>query len=129
MNKLELEWETFDFYTSKIQVEESTHASKMHLIQSFLKKDHFSSEDKKEELLRDFNTCCDNLLLLYKKQVDSLSSLIQLNKDIVDVPPEREVSTNNLIALRNTTSTLIMQVLEHKKDMGSMLGSDEDFSI
>ena len=55
--------------------------------------------------------------------------LIELNKNIVDVTPEREVDNQTLIELKNTTSTLIMQVHEHKKDMESMLDSDEDFSI
>jgi hypothetical protein len=128
MNKLELEWETFDFYTAKIQKQESVHMTKMSLIKSFLSKKYNFSEDKKLELLKDYNNCCKALLLLYKKQVDSLTNLIQLNKNIVDVPLEREVDTQTLIELKNTTSTLIMQVHEHKKDMESMLGLDEDFS-
>jgi len=126
MNKFELEWETFDFYTAQIQKQEGIHITKMSLIKSFLAKKHTFSGRKKVELLKDYNECCSSLLLLYKKQLDSLSNLIELNKNIVDVPPEREVNTQILVELKNTTSTLIMQVHEHKKDMDSILGEDED---
>ena len=129
MNKLELEWETFDFYTAKIQKQEAVHMTKMSLIKSFMSRKYRFREYKKFELLKDYDKWCKALLLLYKKQVDSLTNLIELNKNIVDVPPEREVDNQTLIELKNTTSTLIMQVHEHKKDMESMLDSDEDFSI
>ena len=36
MNSLSLEWDTFDFYTIKIQEQESVHESKLSLIKSFL---------------------------------------------------------------------------------------------
>ena len=129
MNKLELEWETFDFYTEQIQKQEGIHITKMSLIKSFLAKKYAFSGRKKIELLKDYNECCGSLLLLYKKQLDSLSNLIELNKNIVDVPPEREVDTQTLVELKNTTSTLIMQVHEHKKDMDLMLGENQDIDF
>ena len=129
MNSLELEWETFDFYTVKIQKQEAIHVSKLSLIKSFLSKDYSFSERKRGNLLDDYNKCCSHLLLLYKKQLDSVSNLIVLNRDCIDIPVEREVGTENLLELKNITATLIEQVIKHKEDMGSMLGSDEDFDF
>lgn len=126
MDKLELEWKTFDFYTAKIQKQESVHFSKMNLIQSFLSKNYSFTDHKKTDLLRDYNGCCRTLLLLYKKQMDSLSNLIKLNRDIVDIPIEREVSTQNLIELMNTTATLMEQIKKHQEEMKALLDSDED---
>tara|TARA_B100000085_G_C18326721_1_gene424549 strand:+ start:106 stop:495 length:390 start_codon:yes stop_codon:yes gene_type:complete len=129
MNRLELEWDTFDFYTAKIQDQENAHLSKLGLIQSFLNKEYHFSDSKKEELLTDYYQCCDQLLLLYKKQMDSISNLIKLNRDLVDIPIEREVDSATLNNLKSVTGTLMAEVLRYKEDMESMLGDNEDIGF
>lgn len=129
MNSLSLEWDTFDFYTMKIQEQESIHESKLSLIKSFLGKNYKFSQTKKADLLSDYNKCCKHLLLLYRKQLDSLENLIKLNKDLVDIPPEREVSSQTLSELKNVTATLIRQVTQHQEDMKSLFDSEEGFDF
>jgi hypothetical protein len=125
MNSLSLEWETFDFYSEKIQKQESIHVSKLSLIKSFLSKKYNFSETKKVELLNDYNKCCKYLLILYKKQLDSLENLTLLNKNLVDIPPEREVNIMSLLELKNVTTTLVIQLNHHQKDVQEMLKADE----
>ena len=129
MNRLELEWETFDFYSIRIHDQENLHLSKLGLIQSFLNKEYNFFFFLKKELLTDYYICCDQLLVLYKKQMDSISNLIKLNRDFVDIPIEREVDSDTLNNLKSVTGTLMAEILRYKEDMESMLGDDEDIQF
>ena len=67
-------------------------------------------------------TTADYLIVLYKKQEDALDELISLHKDLVDIPPEREVDVESLLSLKNVTSTLILQVNKQKSEFSDLLG-------
>lgn len=127
MNRLELEWETFDFFTAKIQEQEEVHLSKLASINQFLSSNKDVVDTERSDFLSEYNECCDQLLLLYTKQINSISNLITLNKDYVDIPIEREVSSHTLINLKNVTGTLMAEVVQYKEDMQLMLGDGDNF--
>ena len=61
--------------------------------------------------------------------MDSISNLIKLNRDFVDIPIEREVDSDTLNNLKSVTGTLMAEILRYKEDMESMLGDDEDIQF
>ena len=61
--------------------------------------------------------------------MDSISNLINLNRDLVDIPIEREVDSATLNNLKSVTGTLMAEVLRYKEDMESMLGDNEDIGF
>lgn len=122
MNKLDLAWETFDFYTIEISDYEAQYFSNTKTIKNFLKSENFPQKDQRKRLLNKSNKCMNNLLVLYKKQIDAISDLIELNESGIEIPPEKEVDKMSLVALKNITATLIEEMRMHKSEIKDLLG-------
>ena len=122
MNKLDLAWETFDFYTIEISDHEAQYFSNTKTIKNFLKSENFPQKDQRKRLLNKSNKCMDNLIVLYKKQIDAISDLIELNESGIEIPPEKEIDKMSLVALKNITATLIEEMRIHKSEIKDLLG-------
>lgn len=122
MNELDLAWDTFDFYTMEISCYEAEYYSNTQTITNFFESNNYPHKDQRKRLLDKSNKCMDTLLVLYKKQIDSISDLIKLNESGIEIPPEKEIDTSSLIALKNITSTLIEEMRIHKNEIKDLLG-------
>lgn len=121
MNKLNLAWDTFDFYTMQICDFEAQHLNNVQTIDNFLSNNSYPEMDQRKRLLEKSNKCIDQLIVLYKKQLDSISDLIHLNETFVDIPIEKEIDIDSLIALKNTTATLVYQMKLYKAQINNLL--------
>ena len=121
-NKLDLAWDTFYFYTEEISEFESQYFSNTKTIKNFLKSENFPQKDQRKRLLNKSNKCMDSLIILYKKQMDAISDLIELNKSGIEIPPEQEIDNTSLCSLKNITATLIEEMRTHKSEIKDLLG-------
>lgn len=122
MDKLDLAWDTFHFYTIEISDYEAQYFSNTKTINNFLKSENFPQKDQRKRLLNKSNKCMDNLIVLYKKQMDAISDLIELNESGIEIPPEKEIDKMSLVSLRNITATLIEEMRMYKIEIKSLLG-------
>lgn len=122
MNKLDLAWDTFDFYTSEISDYEAQYFAHTKIINNFFKNKNFPQKDQRNRLLNKANKCMDTLLVLYKKQIDAISDLIKLNESGIDIPSEKQIDKMSLVTLKNITATLIQEMQMHKSEIKDLLG-------
>ena len=122
MDKLKLAWDTFDFFTLECSNQEKKHTDCILTLSNFFDNNTFPSRAQRNRMKKKLYTTADYLIVLYKKQSDALDELIFLHKDLVDIPPEREVDIESLLSLKNVTSTLILQVNKQKSEFSDLLG-------
>ena len=122
MDKLKLAWDTFDFFTLECSNQEKKHTDCILTLSNFFNNNTFLSRAQSNRMKKKLYTTADYLIVLYKKQEDALDELISLHKDLVDIPPEREVDIESLLSLKNVTSTLILQVNKQKSEFSDLLG-------
>ena len=122
MDKLKLAWDTFDFFTLECSNQEKKHTDCILTLSNFFDNNTFPSRAQRNRMKKKLYTTADYLIVLYKKQEDALDELISLHKDLVDIPPEREVDVESLLSLKNVTSTLILQVNKQKSEFSDLLG-------
>lgn len=122
MNKLDLAWDTFHFYTEEISEYEVEYLKNSRTINNFLKNNDFPQKDQRKRILNKSNQCIDALINLYQKQMHSISELIELNKNYVDVPPEQEIDISSLTSLKNITATLLEEMRLNKSEIKDLLG-------
>jgi hypothetical protein len=121
INKLELAWETYEFYTNEVVEYEEVHMNTLKTLKRFVSENTSPKKYQRDRVKSKCKESCSKLFLLYQKQIDALSDLIDLNNTYVDIPPEREVDTESLITLKNVTVTLMNQTNEYKKQIEEML--------
>jgi len=119
MNKLELAWSTYEFYTLEITDHEYAHVQ---LVKEINETFPFLNSADKKSLQSEYDRQHKCLFTLYKKHLDSISDLISLNQTLVDVPPERKVDITSLITLKNVTATLIQEMKAYKKEIDELFG-------
>jgi hypothetical protein len=120
-NKLDLAWDTFDFYTEEICDFEAKHLANIRMIENFLNQDSFPQLDQRKRLKNTSLSCIQVLMVLYKKQLDALDELIVLNQDCIDIPPEREIDLGQLISLKNVTWTLMHKIKMQEAEIKDVL--------
>lgn len=120
-NKLDLAWDTFDFYTEEICDFEAKHLANIRMIENFLNQDSFPQLDQRKRLKNTSLSCIQVLMVLYKKQLDALDELIVLNQDCIDIPPEREIDLGQLISLKNVTWTLMHKIKMQETEIKDVL--------
>ncbi len=76
---------------------------------------------QRDRVKKKCNESCSKLFLLYQKQIDALSDLIEIHNTYVDIPLERQVDIEYLITLKNVTVTLLNQVNQYKTQIEEML--------
>ena len=121
INKLELAWETYEFYTNEVVEYEEVHMNTLKTLKRFVSENTSPKKYQRDRVKAKCQESCSKLFLLYQKQIDALSDLINLHNTYIDIPPEREVDTESLITLKNVTVTLMNQTNEYKKQIEEML--------
>lgn len=117
MNRLELAWSTYEFYTLEITEHELAHVQLIKEInQTFPKLTLSERRSIKSKYTQQHGALCT----LYKKHIDSISDLIELHKSLVDIPPERDVSLDSLQSLKNVTYTLLEEINVYKKEIDEL---------
>ena len=120
MDRLDLAWDTFDFYTAEIAMAESVHLNIVNTINNFLNKEEFPKKHQRNRLKKKCLNNLDNLLVLYKKQLLAIEDLLCLKEDIVDIPSEKEIDENTMLLLKNITMDLIEE-MSNGRDVYSKL--------
>jgi hypothetical protein len=122
INKLNLAWDTFDFYTEEISSYEAEHLNNSKTLDNLLNNGNFPQKDQRKRFLKKSNKCINILLTLYKKQMDAIYDLIELNESYDDIPPEKEIDTMSLVALQDITIALIEEMQTHQSEIKDLLG-------
>ena len=121
ISKLELAWETYEFYTNEIIKYEETHMNILKTLKKFVNKTINPQQYQRDRVKKKCNESCSKLFLLYQKQIDALSDLIEIHNTYIDIPPERQVDIEYLITLKNVTVTLMNQTNQYKTQIEEML--------
>lgn len=121
MDKLELAWQTYEFYTNEILKYEEIHVNNIQTLKNLVKSTPFPTRHQKKRMKTKCFETCTNLNQLYNKQVNVISDLIELNDKYVDIPPEREIDTIHLLSLKNITVTLMHEIEKYKSQIEEML--------
>jgi hypothetical protein len=116
-----LDWETFEFYTQELHKQEEYNINLMRTIQTFIENNPSPKRYQRKRLLSRADQCYTTLSHLYKKQIDSVDSLIEHHKDDSTVPDEFKIEPHTLYALRNLTFTLIEQIKKENKQIKKLL--------
>lgn len=116
MDKVDLAWDTFDFYTLEIADYEAKHLNIVNEISNLVENHVDSYKYQRKRLKNKFNKNLDCLLVLYKKQLNSIDDLIALNEDYIDIPPEKEIDTQMFFALKNVTATLLEEMSQSRSE-------------
>lgn len=115
MDKLELAWETYEFYTEMVHELEIDRLNTMKLYHSFIKKELNPTQLKKRFVKNKINKSLNKLLVGYKKQLDAINQLTEIYKyrklNGIPIPEERDMDIQLFFQLKNVTATLIE---EHK---------------
>jgi len=121
MDDLELAWQTYEFHSSKIYDLEQLHLSNLKKIKIFKQKRIAPTESEKEKMVRAITRCCDNLIVHYKKQINSIKDLIKIYKSNGD---ELELSITDvdfLNELIDVTATLMEEMNKYKLEIKDLL--------
>jgi hypothetical protein len=121
MNDLELAWQTYEFYTSELGQCEQVHHLTLRNLKKFVKENPNPKRYQRKRVLSKCAESCSRLNVLYKKQVDALSDLIEIHSNLVDIPLERQVGVDYLVTLKNVTKTIMLEIEEYKKFIFSNL--------
>ena len=121
IDKLELAWDTYEFYTAEIVKCETTHTNTLKTLKRFVNENPNPKRYQRKRVKDKAQESCSKLNLLYHKQVESLNDLIEIYNTRVDIPPEREVDIEYLITLKNVTVTLMYQIHYYKEQIEDLL--------
>lgn len=121
ISELELAWETYEFYTNEIVKYEEIHINVLKTLKRFIDKNSNPQKYQRDRVKKKCNESCSKLFLLYQKQINALSDLIEIYNTYVDIPIEHEIDIEYLITLKNVTMTLMNQTNEYKTQIERML--------
>lgn len=121
MDKLDLAWDTFDFYTSEIAMAESIHLNIVSTINNFLNQKEPPKKYQRKRLKEKCLNNLDNLLVLYKKQLLAIEDLLYVSEDFVDIPFEKEVDSDTMMLLKNITTDLLKEMSQGRDVYSKLL--------
>lgn len=121
ISKLELAWDTYEFYTNEIMKYEEIHTNTLKTLKRFVNDTPNPRKYQRDRVKKKCQESCSKLFLLYQKQIDALSDLIEIHNTYVDIPLERQVDIESLITLKNVTVTLLNQVNQYKTQIEEIL--------
>lgn len=121
MDKLELAWETYDFHTAMIYDAEEGHKRLLSRFHKFISDNLNPNELRKKRVKNGMNKSFNHLLLIYKKQMDAVSDLIEIYQSDIYIPEEREMNVEYFFELKNVTATLIEELKVHQREINEVL--------
>lgn len=114
MDDLELAWQTYEFHSVKIYDLEQLHLSNLKKLKIFKQKRVAPTESEKEKMVRAITRCCDDLIVHYKKQINSIKDLIKIYKSNGGELEFTMTDVDFLDELVNVTATLMEEMLQYK---------------
>lgn len=121
MDDLELAWQTYEFHGEEIQKFEELHLSNLKKLKILKQKKVAPTDAQKERLSRLMLRCCDNLILNYKKQIDSIKHLIKIYESDLEISESRETDIQFLNELIMITATLMEEMNRYKSEIKEFL--------
>jgi len=121
MDQLELAWETYEFHSIELTKYEELHLSNMKKLKIFKNKKVPPTEAQKARLSKVMLRCCDNLIVHYKKQINSIKDLINIYRSDVKIPESRETDIQFLNELIMVTATLMEEMNLYKSEINEFL--------
>ena len=91
ISKLELAWDTYEFYTAEIIQYELIHTNTLKTLKRFVSENPNPKKYQRDRVKLKCQESCSKLFLLYQKQINALSDLIEIHNTYIDIPPEREI--------------------------------------
>lgn len=117
MDDLELTWQTYEFHSSKIYELEELHLSNLKKLKIFKQKRVAPTESEKDKMVRLMTRCCDDLIVHYKKQINSIKDLVKLHQSNIDISDFRNTDTDFLNELISITATLMEEMVKYKSQI------------
>lgn len=121
MDQLELAWETYEFHSIELTKYEELHLSNMKKLKIFKNKKVPPTEAQKARLSKVMLRCCDNLIVHYKKQIDSIKDLINIHRSDVKISESRETDIQFLNELIMVTATLMEEINLYRSEINEFL--------
>lgn len=121
MDDLELAWQTYEFHSEEIHKFEELHLSNLKKLKIFKQKKVAPTEGQKERLSKLMLRCCDNLIVNYKKQIDSIKHLIKIYESDLEISESRETDVQFLNELIMITATLMEEMNRYKSEIKEFL--------
>lgn len=121
MDDLELAWQTYEFHSVKIYDLEQLHLSNLKKLKIFKEKRVAPTELEKEKIVRAITRCCDDLIVHYNKQINSIKDLIQLYNSNSQSIEFQDINVDFLNELINVTATLMEEMRTYKSEIKDLL--------
>ncbi len=121
MDDLELAWQTYEFHAKELAKYEELHLSNMKKLKIFKNKKAPSTEAQKARLSKVMFRCCDNLIVHYKKQIDSIKDLIEIYNSEKSISESMETDIQFLNELIMITATLMEEINKYKSEIKEFL--------
>lgn len=120
MDDLELAWQTYEFHGTKIHELESLYLSNLKKLKILKQKRVKPTELEKEKMLESITKSCNNLVLHYNKQIDSMLDLIDLYHSGAKPSEYREINDELLNDLLVVTQTLLEEMLKYRSEIKNL---------
>ena len=121
MDQLELAWQTYEFHAKELAKYEELQISNMKKFKIFKNKKVPPTEAQKARLSKVMLRCCDNLIVHYKKQIDSIKELTGIYSSEEEIPESRETDIQFLNELIIITATLMEEMNLYKSEINEFL--------
>jgi hypothetical protein len=120
MDDLELAWQTYEFHLEKIHELESKYLSNLKKLKILQQKRVEPTELEKEKMLQSINNCCNNLIVHYNKQIDSIADLIDIHNSGNKPSEHRETDIEALDELLDVTCVLLEEMLKYRSQIKNL---------
>ena len=121
INKLDLAWQTFEFYTHELSECELTHTKMLQTLNRFVNENPSPQKYQRDRVKKKCRESHSQLIHLYKKQISSITDLITIYQKNPDIHKDLMPDMNSLHVLKNVIETLIHQINEYKINIERIL--------
>ena len=118
----DLAWKTYEFHTQKVHEIESKYQSMLDLYYRFVGNNLNPSQIKKNYIRTKINKFLSTMISAYNKQINSIDDLIIAYDKELDAEFQKDVDTELLNHLKNTTATLIEEIKVLRNEINQVLG-------
>ena len=122
MDNIDLAWKTYEFHTQKVHEIESKYQSMLDLYYRFVGNNLNPSQIKKNYIRTKINKFLSTMISAYNKQINSIDDLIIAYDKELDAEFQKDVDTELLNHLKNTTATLIEEIKVLRNEINQVLG-------
>ena len=115
---IELAWNTYEFHVNIVSELEAEHRLAIQYYDDFIKYNTNPTKTKKNHVKRRLSKSFVVLLNIYKKNINSIADLVRLHEDEpLCVPHHRDINIQDLIDLKDVTSTLVEALKDQREEI------------